>query len=137
MCSLHVLSGAFRPGMGVICGLPARRTNDDFAVDGCKKRMNKARALPALDLLKAFEAAARHLPFTRAAAELFLSQSAVSRQIQQLEAQLGLPLFIRRTRALLLTAAGQRYFRDVSQALHQLRAAGANLHAAADSRIVN
>lgn len=99
--------------------------------------MNKARDLPALDLLKAFEAAARHLSFTRAAAELFLSQSAVSRQIQQLEAQLGLPLFIRRTRALLLTAAGQRYFRDVSQALHQLRAAGANLHAASDSRIVN
>lgn len=98
--------------------------------------MHKPRDLPALDLLKAFEAAARHLSFTQAGAELFLSQSAVSRQIQQLETQLGVPLFIRRTRALLLTEAGQRYYRDVSQALHQLREAGANLNTVADNRIV-
>lgn len=89
--------------------------------------MHKRRDLPSLELLKAFEAAARYLSFTRAGAELFLSQSAVSRQIQLLEAQLGLPLFIRRTRALSLTDAGQRYYRDVTQALHQLRAAGASL----------
>lgn len=98
--------------------------------------MNKARDLPSLDLLKAFEAAARHLSFTRAGAELFLSQSAISRQIQQLETQLGVPLFIRRTRALLLTDAGQRYYRDVSQALHQLREAGASLRAAPETRVV-
>lgn len=98
--------------------------------------MHKSRDLPALDLLKAFESAARHLSFTRAGAELFLSQSAVSRQIQQLETQLGVPLFIRRTRALLLTEAGQRYYRDVNQALHQLREAGAKLNEAAGSRIV-
>ncbi len=98
--------------------------------------MHKPGDLPALDLLKAFEAAARHLSFTRAGTELFLSQSAVSRQIQQLEAQLGTPLFIRRTRALLLTDAGRQYYRDVSQALHQLREAGANLHAAKGDRIV-
>ncbi|MBY0271005.1 MAG: transcriptional regulator GcvA [Burkholderiales bacterium] len=98
--------------------------------------MYKPRELPALDLLKAFEAAARHLSFTRAGAELFLSQSAVSRQIQQLETQLGLPLFIRRTRALLLTEAGQRYYRDVSQALHQLREAGASLSATRGDRVV-
>lgn len=98
--------------------------------------MYKPRELPALDLLKAFEAAARHLSFTRAGAELFLSQSAVSRQIQQLETQLGLPLFIRRTRALLLTEAGQRYYRDVSQALHQLREAGANLAAVRGDRVI-
>jgi DNA-binding transcriptional LysR family regulator len=89
--------------------------------------MHKPHDLPALDLLKAFESAARHLSFTRAGTELYLSQSAVSRQIQQLENQLGVPLFIRRTRALLLTEQGQRYYRDVSQALHQLREAGANL----------
>lgn len=89
--------------------------------------MNKPHDLPSLDLLKAFEASARLLSFTRAGAELFLSQSAVSRQIQQLESQLGVPLFIRRTRALLLTPAGQQYYRDVSQALHQLREAGMNL----------
>jgi len=98
--------------------------------------MYKPRDLPALDLLKAFEAAARQLSFTRAGAELFLSQSAVSRQIQQLETQLGVPLFIRRTRALLLTEAGQRYYRDVSQALHQLREAGTNLGATRGDRVV-
>lgn len=98
--------------------------------------MYKPQELPSLDLLKAFEAAARHLSFTRAGAELFLSQSAVSRQIQQLESQLATPLFIRRTRALLLTDAGQRYYRDVSQALHQLREAGAGLHAAGAERVV-
>lgn len=98
--------------------------------------MNKARDLPSLDLLKAFEAAARHLSFTRAGAELFLSQSAMSRQIQQLERQLDTPLFIRRTRALLLTDAGRRYYRDVSQALHQLREAGAGLRAVSEDRVV-
>src|SRR5512147_2938405 len=92
--------------------------------------------VPRLELLLAFEAAARHLSFTRAGAELFLSQSAVSRQIQQLEQQLRVPLFVRRTRALLLTDAGQRYYRDVSQALHQLREAGANLAAARGDRVV-
>lgn len=89
--------------------------------------MRKRRDLPALDLLKAFEAAARHLSFTRAGAELFLSQSAVSRQIQQLEEQLGVRLFLRRTRALLLTDAGQRYYRAVAEALGDLREATARL----------
>ena len=63
--------------------------------------------LPSLDLLKGFEAAARHLSFTRAAEELFLTQSALSRQMQTLEEQLGMPLFERRHRQLLLTEAGQ------------------------------
>jgi len=98
--------------------------------------MYKPRDLPSLDLLKAFDAAARHLSFTRAGAELFLSQSAVSRQIQQLEDQLGVPLFIRRTRALELTEQGRRYHREVSLALHQLREAGAGLRAATDSHLV-
>jgi LysR family glycine cleavage system transcriptional activator len=66
-----------------------------------------ASRLPSLDLLKGFEAAARHLSFTRAAEELFLTQSALSRQMQTLEEQLGLPLFERRHRQLLLTDAGQ------------------------------
>src|SRR5437867_8617225 len=63
--------------------------------------------LPSLDLLKGFDAAARHLSFTRAGEELFLTQSALSRQIQTLEEQLGVPLFERRHRQLLLTEAGQ------------------------------
>ncbi|HQR22566.1 MAG TPA: LysR substrate-binding domain-containing protein [Burkholderiaceae bacterium] len=84
------------------------------------------RDLPtSLDLLRGFEASARLLSFTAAAAELFVTQSAVSRQVQQLEEQLGVKLFERRTRALVLTDAGDRYFRDVAKALSQLREATA------------
>jgi DNA-binding transcriptional LysR family regulator len=57
-------------------------------------------------------AAARHLSFTRAAAELFLTQSAISRQIQTLEQALGVALFQRGTRSLALTEAGARLFRE-------------------------
>lgn len=88
------------------------------------------RDLPmSLDLLRGFEAAARLLSFTGAAAQLFLTQSAVSRQVQQLEEQLGVKLFERRTRALVLTDAGDRYYRDVSKALNQLREATAAVRA--------
>ena len=81
------------------------------------------RTLPPLDLLRGFDAAARHLSFTRAAAELFLTQSAVSRQIQALEAFVGLELFERRHKALALTPEGQVYHRTVVQALDLLREA--------------
>lgn len=67
----------------------------------------KAR-LPGLNGLLVFEAAARHLGFTRAAGELHVSQAAVSRQIRRLESQLGTPLFRRRHRAIELTEAGLR-----------------------------
>jgi LysR family glycine cleavage system transcriptional activator len=77
-------------------------------------------AMPALDLFRGFEAAARHLSFTRAAEELFLTQSAVSRQIQALEQDLGVALFIRRNRGLSLTAAGEQMLRAVEQALRTL-----------------
>jgi DNA-binding transcriptional LysR family regulator len=84
--------------------------------------------MPSLDLLKGFEAAARHLSFTRAAEELYLTQSALSRQIQTLEEQLGVPLFERRHRALLLTDAGQvlqatarAILDDLSQAVARIR----------------
>lgn len=88
------------------------------------------RDLPAsLDALRGFEAAARLLSFTAAAAELFLTQSAVSRQVQQLEEQLGVKLFERRTRALVLTDAGDRYYREVSKALNALREATAAVRA--------
>src|ERR671919_219308 len=62
--------------------------------------MRNRNALPALDLLVGFESAARNLSFTKAGEELFLTQSAVSRQIKELEEQLGVPLFQRRHRAL-------------------------------------
>jgi len=84
---------------------------------------NPNRPLPPLDLLRGFEAAARHLSFTRAATELFLTQSAVSRQIQSLEEFLGVALFERRHKALVLTEAGQSYYRGVAGALDQLREA--------------
>jgi LysR family transcriptional regulator, glycine cleavage system transcriptional activator len=71
----------------------------------------------SLDLLKGFEAAARHLSFTRAAQELFLTQSAVSREIKTLEEQLGQPLFSRVNRGLRLTDAGQVLYRAVGEAL--------------------
>lgn len=87
------------------------------------------RDLPSLDLLKGFESAARHLSFTKAGAELFLTQSAISRQVQALEAQLGVQLFRRRIRALLLTDEGQRYFKAVREALDALRAATAAVRA--------
>ena len=66
------------------------------------------RRLPSLNGLVTFEAAARHLGFTRAAEELYVSQAAVSRQIRRLEQQLGTPLFHREHRALKLTEAGRR-----------------------------
>lgn len=71
----------------------------------------------SLDLLKGFEAAARHLSFTRAAHELFLTQSAISREVKKLEEQLGQPLFHRVNRGLHLTEAGQALFRAVGEAL--------------------
>jgi LysR family glycine cleavage system transcriptional activator len=71
----------------------------------------------SLSLLQGFEAAARHLSFTRAAQELSLTQSAISREIKTLEQQLGQPLFIRVNRGIRLTDAGQTLHRAVGQAL--------------------
>lgn len=84
---------------------------------------NATRPLPPLDLLLGFESAARHLSFTRAASELFITQSAVSRQIQALEEFVGLALFERRHKALALTEAGSAYYRSVAPVLDQLREA--------------
>ena len=93
--------------------------------------MHKAlRKLPSLDFLKGFEAAGRLLSFTRAAEELFLTQSALSRQVQALEEALGVPLFERRHRALALTSAGQAFHRDVTAALTALAAAADAVHGA-------
>lgn len=65
-------------------------------------------ALPPLNTLRVFEAAARHGSFVRAAQELHVTHGAVSRQIQQLEAALGVALFERRNRAVFLTPAGEQ-----------------------------
>lgn len=92
--------------------------------------------LPPLELLRSFEAAARTLSFTRAADELSLTQSAVSRQIQQLEASLGALLFERRHRALALTPAGGVLQRAVVDSLERLRDATAHVRAAPTLRQV-
>ncbi len=84
---------------------------------------NQHRPLPPLDLVRGFEAAARRLSFTLAAQELFVTQSAVSRQVQALEEFLGVKLFERRHKALELTPAGQAYYRAAASALAELRAA--------------
>lgn len=65
--------------------------------------------LPALNALKAFEAAARHGSFTRAAAELFVTQGAVSHQVKALETELGVRLFNREHQKLVITEAGKEY----------------------------
>jgi LysR family transcriptional regulator, glycine cleavage system transcriptional activator len=85
--------------------------------------------MPSLDLLQGFEAAARHLSFTKAGAELFLTQSAVSRQIKELEDQLGVALFHRRHRALVLTEAGQQFYAAAAQVLTTMRNATSRLKA--------
>src|SRR5205085_4836559 len=85
--------------------------------------------IPSLDLLQGFEAAARHLSFTKAGEELFLTQSAVSRQIKDLEEQLGVELFHRRHRALTLTEAGQQFYAATAQVLTTMRTATSRLRA--------
>lgn len=76
--------------------------------------------LPPLKSLRAFEAAGRHLSFTRAAQELNVTQAAVSHQIKALETWLDVPLFKRLNRALLLTEPGQHYLHSVRRALEML-----------------
>ena len=99
--------------------------------------MRNRNALPALDLLVGFESAARHLSFTKAGEELFLTQSAVSRQIKDLEDQLGVVLFQRRHRALALTEAGHQFYAAAAQALSTMRSATDRLRAQAGKKALS
>lgn len=74
--------------------------------------------LPSLQTLLAFEAAARHLSFTKAAQELKLTQTAISHQIKNLETQLGVKLFVRQRNMLALTTAAREYLQSVSEAIN-------------------
>lgn len=85
------------------------------------------RFLPSLPLLAAFEAAARSGSITQAAAELSLTQSAVSRQIKALEGQLGVELFIREKQKIRLTLGGRAYAREIRDALGKISNASLNL----------
>src|SRR5947209_14413312 len=78
------------------------------------------RRLPQLNALKAFEAAARHVSFTHAAAELCVTQGAVSHQVKALEAELGLKLFHRERQRLAITAAGRDYLAVVQDAFDRI-----------------
>src|SRR5690606_23658823 len=93
------------------------------------KQMAQEDRLPALNALRAFEAAARHLSFTRAAEELNVTPGAISQQIRQLEEFAGAPLFRRTGRQVLLTDAGQAAlplltsaFEMMAEAVHHMRA---------------
>jgi LysR family glycine cleavage system transcriptional activator len=81
------------------------------------------RRLPPLNALRAFEAAARHLSFIKAADELAVTPGAVSQQIKGLEDQIGCQLFRRLPRGVLLTDQGQRYSRRLTELFDQLMSA--------------
>jgi LysR family transcriptional regulator, glycine cleavage system transcriptional activator len=83
--------------------------------------------LPSLNGLRAFEAAARHLSFTRAADELSVTQTAISHQIRRLEEQLGKRLFVRSSRTLRLTRDAEDYLPAIRTAFDDLRRATARL----------
>src|SRR6202034_587461 len=85
------------------------------------------RASPPLNALRAFEAAARHLSLTKAAAELNVSPGAVSHQIRGLEALLGVELFERQVRAIVLTASGKLLYPGLQTGFLHIREAGSAL----------
>ncbi len=87
--------------------------------------------LPSVAALTAFESAGRHLSFSRAAAELHLTQGAVSRQIRQLEEMIGLDLFERVNQRVFLTDAGAAYLTDVKAILDGLGGATRRVMASA------
>ncbi|MDB5901657.1 MAG: hypothetical protein JWM26_535 [Betaproteobacteria bacterium] len=87
----------------------------------------KFRKLPPLNELAAFEAIARHLSFTKASAELFLTPSAVSQRLRQLETHLGVQLIVRTRRSVQLTSDGARYLDAVRDALSKLAQASDSL----------
>ena len=99
--------------------------------------MPNRNVIPSLDLLRGFEAAARLLSFTKAGEELHLTQSAVSRQIKELEDQLGVALFQRRHRALALTEAGQQFYAASAQVLTTVRAAADRIRALGGRRTLS
>ena len=78
-------------------------------------------SLPSLNGLKAFECAARHMSFTKAAEELNVTQTAISHQIRRLEEELAVSLFLRLKDGLALTEDGQAYLPGIRSAFHQLR----------------
>ena len=98
--------------------------------------IRRPRRLPPLRSLHAFEAAAAHLSFQRAALELSVTPSAISHQVRALEDTLGRPLFRRLTRQLALTPAGERLFDDLRAGFDALEAAVERLRQPSGSQAV-
>ena len=98
------------------------------------ERNTERRRLPPLNALRAFEAAARHLNFSRASDELSVTPGAVSQQIQNLEDYVGAPLFKRTSKGLLLTDAAQTALPALREAFDRLAEAASMLTAAVDGR---
>jgi LysR family glycine cleavage system transcriptional activator len=87
--------------------------------------------LPSLNALHVFETAARHQSFTRAAAELGVTQTAVSHQVKALEGELGVVLFRRSPRGLVLTNEGQAWAAELQSIFHRLRDVNTKLRSSA------
>src|SRR6202051_968511 len=101
---------------------------------GVRKTMESRRRLPPLNALRAFESAARHLNFSRAADELSVTPGAVSQQIQNLEDYIGVALFKRTPKGLLLTDPAQIALPALREAFDRLAEAASMLTAAVDGR---
>jgi LysR family glycine cleavage system transcriptional activator len=95
------------------------------------------RKLPPLTSLPAFEAAARHLSFSKAAAELHVTHGAISRAVRNLEEKLGIRLFDRGTRSVRLTEAGAAYAAEVGESLDRIAAATMSATASRPRRALN
>jgi DNA-binding transcriptional LysR family regulator len=93
--------------------------------------------LPPLNTLLVFEAAGRHLNFSSAAAELGMTQPAVSHQVSSLEGQLGMPLFRRLHRGVVLTAAGAQLLDAVSEGLTTMQDAASALRRRTGPKILH
>lgn len=93
--------------------------------------------LPPLTALRAFESAARNRSFTKAAQELFLTQSAISRHVRNLEELFGIPLFYRNHRAVTLTPDGEAYMRDVVDAFARIDLATRRLRYSGRQNVLN
>lgn len=91
------------------------------------------RKYPSTTALQCFETAARHLSFTRAAQELHMTQSAVSKQVAQLEEMLNISLFYRTPHCISLTPAGKRYYLEVFNILKHIEVATTSLMSHSDN----
>ena len=113
--------GAMRLGHGRNLAPAGVGHNDDSACHPCIQIMHKTlRRLPSLDFLRGFEASGRLKSFTRAADELHLTQSALSRQVAAIEEALGVALFERKHRAIAFTPEGEAFHREITTHLQAI-----------------